>query len=70
MYFFPSLCAFNINWNEQVGKPKTIKSYIVDPNTGNKKAILVSGQESEFYEGISPTKRFEKCTEILRLKNK
>jgi hypothetical protein len=65
MYFFPTLCAFNINWNDSANKPKNIKSYIVDPNTGHKKAILNNGLESEFYAAMTPGNRFEKCTKLL-----
>lgn len=66
MYFFPTLCAFNINWNEDTNTPKNIKSYIVDPNTGHKKAILNNAQESEFYARVTPEDRFAKCNELLR----
>jgi hypothetical protein len=66
MYFFPNLCAFNINWNENTNKLKNIKSHIVDLNTGHKKAILTNGQVSEFYAVMTPEDRFEKCTELLK----
>jgi hypothetical protein len=65
MYFFPNLCAFNISWNENPDKPKNIKSYIVDPNTGHKKAILSNGQESEFYADVTPEDRFKNIAELL-----
>jgi hypothetical protein len=66
MYFFPTLCAFNINWNEGSQEAKNIKSYIKDPNTGHKKAILTNGQKSEFYAGMNTKNRFVKCTDLLK----
>lgn len=65
MYFFPNLCAFNINWNEDLDKPKNIKSYAIDPNTGHKKAVLSNGQISEFYSEMQPHMMFEKCSILL-----
>lgn len=65
MYFFPQLCAFNISWYEEAKAPKNIKSYVEDPNTGHKKAILVNDQESDFYHNIEPKQRFVKCVDNL-----
>jgi len=66
MYFFPTLCAFNINWNENANKPKNIKSYVKDPNTGHSKAILVNNEETDFYRNIKQNQKFKKCTELLK----
>ncbi|MFT5716414.1 MAG: hypothetical protein ACI9T7_000589 [Oleiphilaceae bacterium] len=66
MYFFPQLCAFNINWYEDTQAPKNIKSYVKDPNTGHSKAILANNIESDFYSNVEKNKRFKKCTELLK----
>jgi hypothetical protein len=65
MYFFPTLCAFNINWNENSNKPKNIKSYVKDPNTGHSKAILVNNEKSDFYAAFSSEDILAKCTKLL-----
>lgn len=65
LYFFPKLCAFNINWNENLKTDKTIKSYIKDINTGSSKAILNNGKISDFYKNMAPEERYAKCLEVL-----
>ena len=66
MYFFPKLCAFNISWHEDAGKPTSISTYVTDPNTGHKKAILKNGEPSPFYAAVSPTQRYAACTTLLK----
>ena len=65
MYFFPNLCAFNISWYEDENAPKSISSYITDPNTGHKKRILTAGVESDYYKNIPIEQRFTACSKIL-----
>jgi hypothetical protein len=65
MYFFPNLCAFNINWIENISAEQTIKSYIKDINTGSSKAILNKGQVSDFYQALLPEQRYSKCLELI-----
>lgn len=65
MYFFPNLCAFNISWYEDEQAPKSISSYIADPNTGHKKRILIGGVESDYYRNIPIEQRYADCKKIL-----
>ncbi|WP_182440157.1 peptidase M15 [Colwellia sp. RSH04] len=66
MYFFPSLCAFNISWYEDESAPKSISSYITDPNTGHKKRILTAGVESEYYRDIPLFERYAACKKFIK----
>jgi hypothetical protein len=66
LYFFPNLCAFNISWYEDENAPKSISSYIIDPNTGHKKRILTAGVESEYYRDIPLEERYAACKKILK----
>ncbi|MBC3766386.1 peptidase M15 [Neptunicella marina] len=65
MYFFPNLCAFNISWYEDETAPKSISSYITDPNTGHKKRILTAGEVSDFYKKIPLEQRYAACEDIF-----
>lgn len=67
MCFFPNLCAFNISWYEDESAPKSISSYIADPNTGHKKRILTDGAVSDYYKKISPEQRYTACHKLLNL---
>lgn len=44
MFFFPKLCAFNIRWFADPGHKKSISSYIKNPHTGDKKALVKNGE--------------------------
>ncbi|WP_220347574.1 peptidase M15 [Thalassotalea euphylliae] len=65
MFFFPSLCAFNISWHENQNAPQTISSYVIDPNTGHKKRILTAGVASEYYQKIPLAQRYAACETLL-----
>lgn len=65
MTFFPNLCAFNINWSEDQGRPKTISTYVKDINTGHKKAILKAGVASEYYQKIPLKERYVGCNQLI-----
>lgn len=55
-FYFPKLAAFNIGWSENPNTIQTIQSYVINPHTGTKKALLVKGKPtiavppSTFYE--------------------
>jgi hypothetical protein len=68
MYFFPSLCAFNISWYENKQSPKYISTYISDPKTEHRKRILTAGVESEYYKNIPLQERYAACEKILEAK--
>lgn len=65
MYFFPKLCAFNISWFGYAEQPKTISTYIEDPNTGHKKRILNKNVISDFYRDMPAEKRYEACKPLI-----
>lgn len=67
MYFFPNLCAFNISWYEDESAPKSISSYITDPNTGHKKRILTDGAVSDYYKKIPLEQRYAACHKLMNL---
>lgn len=66
MYFFPNLCAFNLSWYEDESAPKSISSYITDPNTGHKKRILTAGVESEYYRDTPLFERYAACKKFIK----
>lgn len=65
LYFFPNLCAFNISWHEDQSSPKSISSYITDPNTNHRKRILDKGKASDYYAQLTPEQRYQKCLGLL-----
>ena len=49
MCFFSRQCAFNIRWHENSGIGKTIKTFIANPKSGNKKNLITKGKMSREY---------------------
>lgn len=43
MFFFPNLAAVNLRWNENPDAKRSIQSYVKNPHTGNKGALVKSG---------------------------
>ncbi len=43
LFFFPRLAAFNINWLEAAQPRDSVKTYVKNPNTGDKTALVVRG---------------------------
>ncbi|MDO3384060.1 hypothetical protein [Gilvimarinus algae] len=43
LYFFPKYAAFNIRWSENPNTTQSIKSYVTNPHTGDKKALVQNG---------------------------
>ncbi len=43
MWFFPKLAAFNIGWHEDASAPKSIKTRVTNPHTGDKKMLTRTG---------------------------
>lgn len=66
MCFFPNLCAFNISWYEDRQRPKSIRTYVKDPNTGHKKFILGEGLESDYYRVIPLSERYVECARLIK----
>lgn len=44
MEFFPKLAALNIRWFEDPGYRKSITTYVKNPHTNDKKALLLNGE--------------------------
>jgi hypothetical protein len=44
MVFYPKLAAFNISWREDPKFPKSIETFIKNPHTGERKALLKRGE--------------------------
>lgn len=45
MFFFPKLAAFNISWREDPNFQKSIETYVKNPLTGDRKALLKKGEK-------------------------
>ena len=43
-YYFPTNAACNLGWSSKGDAKKSIKSYVVNPHTGNTKALISKGQ--------------------------
>ena len=52
--------------NKDENAPKSISSYISDPNTGHKKRILTAGVESEYYRNIPLEERYAACKKFIK----
>lgn len=63
--FFKKQCAFNIRWYEQSEQPKTIKTFIPDPNTKNKKPLLNKGIISTTYDKHTIEEHVKKAEAVL-----
>ena len=64
MYFFPELCAFNINWYEDQSKPKSIRSYVDDLKLGIANQYCLMEKFGTLME-MSPEERYSACHDIL-----
>ncbi|WP_324733398.1 peptidase M15 [Pseudomonas paeninsulae] len=42
-YWFPKLAAFNLGWRANPAVKKSIKTYVANPHTGDKKALVKNG---------------------------
>ena len=51
MCFFKNQCTFNISWYEDESQPKSIRTFVSDPFTGDKKPLVSKGALSPSYEG-------------------
>jgi hypothetical protein len=50
MVFFPKLAAFNISWREDPNFKKSIETYIKNPITGDRKALLKRGEKTKRHD--------------------
>ena len=60
MCFFKELCAFNIRWYQGNDGKQTIKSFVINPDTGDKSALVKKGVINSFYQKKSKEALFEK----------
>jgi hypothetical protein len=65
MCFFKEQCAFNIRWHEGNDGKKSIKTYLQNPETGDKSALLKRGNMHTLYQSRSPEELYGQATEIL-----
>ena len=49
MCFFKQQCALNIRWHEASEIGKTIKTFVINPETGNKKNLITNGIVADEY---------------------
>ena len=69
MCFFKEQCALNIRWYEGNDGKKSIKTYLPDPETGQKSALISRGIMHPLYQSRSPTDLYQQATKTLN-KNK
>ncbi|MCP8687131.1 D-Ala-D-Ala carboxypeptidase family metallohydrolase [Marinobacterium sedimentorum] len=58
MVFFKNLCAFNIRWYQGNDGNRTIRSFLPNPDTGDKSALISKGQIHPYYASMSEPQRF------------
>ncbi|XOV89816.1 MAG: peptidase M15 [Pseudomonadota bacterium] len=62
--FFPKQCAFNIRWYEDNAALKSIKTFAVNPHTGDKSVLLNNGVLHPHYAAMTPQERFAPCNDL------
>jgi len=50
MCFFKNQCALNISWYEDESQPQSIRTYVPDPSTKDKKPLVNKGICSSSYD--------------------
>jgi hypothetical protein len=65
MCFFKEQCAFNIRWYEGSNTAKSIKTYLPNPDTGDKSALMSRGKMHAHYQSRSPEELYRQATEVL-----
>ncbi|ALO34547.1 peptidase M15 [Colwellia sp. MT41] len=65
MCFFNTNAAFNIRWSQNPNVKQNIKSFLVNPDTGNKEALVKNGIEHEKYKNVLPLVRFTNITNLV-----
>ena len=65
MCFFKQQCAFNIRWSENPEKRQQIKTYLLNTDTQDKSQLVNRGVAHAHYQSISPTQRYQACTDLL-----
>ncbi|TPH13941.1 peptidase M15 [Litorilituus lipolyticus] len=64
--FFNNNAAFNIRWSQNISAKQNIKSFLINPDTGSKEAIVKKGKIHQKYVNIIPSKRFEKIIHLIK----
>jgi hypothetical protein len=64
--FFKEQCSFNIRWYESVAGGKTIRTFVRNPDTGDKSAILKKDVVHPFYKPIDVSKRYSRARNLTR----
>jgi hypothetical protein len=68
MTFFKHLCAFNIRWYEGNDDKRTIKSYLANPDTGDKSALISRGRLHQHYAQMPEQQRYAAALSVLAAK--
>lgn len=53
-HWFPRLAAFNLNWSANPEVRRSIRTYVTNPHTGDRKALVDRGRESMTREERKP----------------
>ena len=64
--FFKEQCAFNIRWYEGDDGRKTIKTYVANPDTGDKSNLITRGNVHPAYADKTPEQRCSTATRLLQ----
>lgn len=62
-YYFSRLAAFNIGWSENPSTQKYIRTYVTNPHTGDKKALVLHSHPTE---NINPKQVYQPFLDTLR----
>ena len=65
MCFFNTNAAFNIRWSQNPNVKQNIKSFLVNPDTGNKEALVKNDTENIKYASVLPVMRFKNIINLV-----
>ena len=65
MCFFKEQCAFNIRWYEGNDGQKSIKTYLKNPETGDKSSLVSRGVIQKLYQSQSPANLYQHAANII-----
>lgn len=63
--FFREQCAFNIRWYEGSDGRKSIKTFVSNPDTGDKSFLVNKGRPHDYYQSMTSDRRCSKARKLL-----
>jgi hypothetical protein len=65
MCFFKLQCALNVRWYEASDMGKTIKTHVINPDTGNKKSLITDGIVADEYSDRKISKCVNRAINVI-----